>query len=393
MDHTKSLKREHRLHNIIVPKFRYIRAARVVSRGRDFNTLPNRTFVPFVSVAQNFCCLSLLREMVRLSQLDRGRAIALILQGRSQRDVAQQFGVHESTISRLVQRLRATGRWSGRPRITTQRIRLVHLRNRLRTTRETAREVIGTHGRRVCPRTIRNRLREFDLRPRRPYVGPNLTPRRRQRRMQWLRAHAPNRFRLADWRRVMFSDESRFSLQRSDRRQRVYRCLGERYSDACVREVDRFGGGGSVMVRGGISHGVKTPLVVIQGNLTALRYRDQVLMPHVLPLVNAHNLTFQHDNARPHVARVCRDFLNQNNVQVLDWPPYSPDLNPIEHLWDALDRRVRKRVNVPNNVAQLQLALIQEWNNITQRTIDNLVGSMVRRVRAATAARGGHARY
>ena len=184
----------------------------------------------------------------------------------------------------------------------------------------------------------------------------------------------------------MFSDESRFSLQLSDRRQRVYRRLGERYSDACVREVDRFGGGGSVMVWGWISHGMKTPLVVIQGNLTVVRYRDQVLMPHVLPLVNAHNLTFQHDNARPHVARVCRDFLNQNNVQVLDWPPYSPDLNPIEHVWDALDRRVRKRVNVPNNVAQLQLALFQEWNNIPQRTIDNLVGSMVRRVRAATAA-------
>ena len=146
------------------------------------------------------------------------------------------------------------------------------------------------------------------------------------------------------------------------------------------------------MVLGGISHGVKTPQVVIQGNLAAVRYRDRVLMPHILPLVNAHNLTFQH-NARPHVARVCRDFLNQNNVQVLDWPSYSPDLNPIEHLWDALDRRVRKRVNVQNNLAQLQLALIQEWNNIPQRTIDNLVGSMVRRVRAATTACGGHTRY
>ena len=110
-----------------------------MSRGRDFNTLPNRTFVPFVSVAQNVCCLSLLGEMVRLSQLDRGRAIALI------------WG-HESTISRLLQRLRATGRLtdrprSGRPRVTTQRqdrrIRLVHLRNRLRTATETAREVIG----------------------------------------------------------------------------------------------------------------------------------------------------------------------------------------------------------------------------------------------------------
>ena len=58
---------------------------------------------------------------------------------------------------------------------------------------------------------------------------------------------------------------------------------------------------------GGISHGLKTPLVVIQGNFTAVLYRDQVLIPHVLPLVNAHNLTFQHDNARPHVGKVCRD--------------------------------------------------------------------------------------
>ena len=164
MNHTKSLKHEHRLLNIVVPEFRYICAARVVSRGRDFNTLPNRTYVPFISVAQNVCCLSLLREMVRLSQ----------------------FGVHESMISRLVQRLRAIGRLTDRPRsgrshVTTQRqdrrIRLVHLGNRLRTAIETAREVIGTHGRRVCPRTVRNHLREFDLRPRHPYVGPNLTPR------------------------------------------------------------------------------------------------------------------------------------------------------------------------------------------------------------------------
>ena len=53
------------------------------------------------------------------------------------------------------------------------------------------------------------------------------------------------------------------------------------------------------MVWGGISQWVKTPLVVIQGNLTAVCYRDQVLMPHVLPLVNAPNLTFQHGRMLP----------------------------------------------------------------------------------------------
>ena len=59
-------------------------------------------------------------------------------------------------------------------------------------------------------------------------------------------------------------------------------------------------------------------------------------------VVQQHNLTLQQDNARPHVARICQVFLANNNVQPLDWPPYSPDLSPIEHLWDQLDRQVRQ---------------------------------------------------
>ena len=93
------------------------------------------------------------------------------------------------------------------------------------------------------------------------------------------------------------------------------------------------------MVWGGISHGVKSPLIVVPGNLTAVRYRDDILRPVAVPLVQQHQMTFQHDNARPHVARVCQDFLANNNIVPLNWPPYSPDLSPIEHLRDELDRR------------------------------------------------------
>ena len=73
--------------------------------------------------------------------------------------------------------------------------------------------------------------------------------------------------------------------------------------------------------------------------------------------------------------------------------PYRLDLTPIEHMWDELDRRVRKRRNPPATLAQLRNALIDEWNNIPMRTVIALVNSIQRRIRAATAARGGHTRY
>ena len=129
------------------------------------------------------------------------------------------------------------------------------------------------------------------------------------------------------------------------------------------------------------------------GNMTAVRYRDEILRPVAVPLVQQRNLILQQDNARPHVARVCQDFLANNNIAPLAWPPYSPDLAPIEHMWDELDRRVRKRRNPPATLAQLRNALIDEWNNIPMRTVNALVNSIQRRIRAAMAARGGHTRY
>lgn len=95
----------------------------------------------------------------------------------------------------------------------------------------------------------------------------------------------------------------------------------------------------------------------------------------------------------PHVARVCQQFLTNSNIHPLDWPAFSPDLSPIEHLWDKLDRRVRTRPNAPTNHVQLTHALHEEWNNIPMAMINTLVNSMHRRIRAAKAAHGGHTRY
>ena len=99
-----------------------------------------------------------------------------------------------------------------------------------------------------------------------------------------------------------------------------------------------------------------------------------------------------HDNARPRVARICRQFLNRNNVNVLPWPAVTPDMNLIERIWDYLGRKVRARGNVHIR-GDLENALIKEWNNIPYVVIRRNVRSMRGRLAACINSRCGHTRY
>lgn len=335
--------------------------------------------------------------MPRLRQNERDRAVGMLAAGTPVTRVARLFGCSRATIHNLGRRYNQTGDTvdaprSGRPKATTPRqdrmITLTHLRNRFQPATVTARQF------HVSGQTIRNRLRSNrrKIRARRPYKRPILLRRHRDARLQWSRRHL--RWRRVDWNNVLFSDEARFNLSRADGRIRVYRRTGERYADCCVIQRDRFGGG-SVMVWGGICGGRKTRLLVINGNLNAQRYINEVLVPEVIPFLrqNGPNLNFQQDNARPHVARVVNDFLNQNNVDRLPWPALSPNLSPIEHLWDELSRRIHNGNQQINTVAQLRQALVREWNNLPNALVQRYVNSMRRRIQACIQANGGFTRY
>ena len=131
----------------------------------------------------------------------------------------------------------------------------------------------------------------------------------------------------------MFSDESRNAY--ADGRTRVYRRTYERHADCCVLESDRFCGG-SLMVSEVITGGQKMDLVVMRDNLNVLRYINDVLRPHAIPFLHNQDpgVTFQHDNGRSDSALITRQFLAQNNVDILPWPAVSPDLSPVEQVWD-----------------------------------------------------------
>ena len=188
---------------------------------------------------------------------DRGRAIAWLQGGNTQRNVAVRFGVSQSVVGRLWQRFQATNSVrnrprSGRPRSTTNRedrymyITNMALRQRTTTARRLRDNLRTATGTRVSDQTICNRLRANNLRCRRQAVRPPLLPRHRTPRRHWCTLHL-------QWGRVMFTYESRFSIQFNYGRVRVYRRPGECFADINVRQRHRFGGG-SVMVWGGISN-------------------------------------------------------------------------------------------------------------------------------------------
>ena len=211
-------------------------------------------------------------------------------------------------------------------------------------------------GRQVSTHTIRNRLHASNLHACRPAVRPILT------RRHWARDHV--NWHLRHWTPVLFTDESRFCVDFQDGWRRVWRMLGERYVASCIAQHDRFWGA-SVMVWAGISIGGHTGLYIIdRGALTSVRYRDEILHPIVRPFA---------------VKGLWLSIGILNVKQLFVWPSCFPDLNPIEHAWDMVQRAISNRPRLPENRNEFIHALNEEWQRIPQSTLRRLIRSMQRR--------------
>ena len=337
----------------------------------------------------------------KLTTLDRGRALGWLQDGVSGREVSRRLGVSHSVIQRLQQRFQTTGSTDERPRTGWPRctdgrddryLQLMALRNRTITRRTLVGNLRDATNVTISHMTVTRRLREVGLHSRRTVVRVPLTPRHRRARIAFCQNH--RRWNRQQWGRVLFTDESRFTLSSCDARIRAWRRPGERFIDACVQEHDRYGGG-SVMVWAGFHMHGRTPLYRIRGNLTGVRYRDEIVMPLIIPTLQAMGAgaILQDDNATPHRARVVQDVLEQHQIERMNWPARSPDLAPIEHLWDILGRRVRHNHPPPADVDDLFQFLQQEWMAIPQPMLQNHVNSMRSRIGECLAAQGGHTRY
>ncbi|GFX36944.1 transposable element Tcb1 transposase [Trichonephila clavipes] len=155
----------------------------------------------------------------------------------------------------------------------------------------------------------------------------------------------------------------------NDKHIRIWRKHGTRNQPQNITEHHAFRDG-SIMVWPGISLGYRTNLHIFkQGSVTAVRYRDEVLEPIVRLYAAAVGPTFllMDDNTRPHRADIVDDYLESEGIACMAWPAYSPDLNPIENLWDALGCAVSSRFPHPATFIELETALQEEWRLLLLR--------------------------
>ncbi|GFS78105.1 transposable element Tcb2 transposase [Trichonephila clavipes] len=266
-------------------------------------------------------------------------------------------------------------------------------RNRRQTAGEIARHTTQATGRPISRFTVARRLHGGGLFARRPVRCVPLTPAHWRRRSLWCREH--RNWRDNEWGRVLFTDESRFSLSSDSHRIRIWRERGSRNHPSNIIERDRYGGRG-VLVWGGIMLGNRTDLHIFNaGSVNGTRYCNEILLPYVRLFRGAMGLQFlfMDDNAPCHRTVAAEQLLESEDIERMDWTARSPDLNPIEYVWDFLGRRLAARTLPPVTIRELRLALQDEWAAMPQLLIDTLILSMGRRCETCLAVRGDHIPY
>jgi transposase len=201
---------------------------------------------------------------------------------------------------------------------------------------------------------------------------------------------------VVDWSHVIFSDETKINRFGSDGRKWVWKKKSSPLTAQHVQPTVKFGGG-SVMIWGCMTAFGVGNMCRIEGTMNAELY-EEILEDEMLKTMRYYKMkkdktTFQQDNDPKHTSKHCQKWFKDHKIKLLDWPAQSPDLNPIEHLWQLIKIRLEEYEEAPTSIMELWERVQVEWNKVSKEECINLIESMPRRIEAVLKAKGGHTKY
>lgn len=323
----------------------------------------------------------------------------------STRQVANRLNISQKSAANILQanKENVNINQGGRPRKLTVRdaemARLFLKRREARSAPKATKLLNERLAEPVSVQTVRRALRDIGM-----YCGKKVKRPALKMKQKGARRRFTIKYRewtLEDWKRVVFSDESKFNRICSDGMQYFWDDRPEPLSPRKVAGTVKFGGG-NVKVWSCFSWYGPGYIVMVDDTMDAELYK-KILQEDLQASLNEWGMrpgrfVFQHDNDSKHTAKLVKDYLRSIHLTeeegtLLTWPAQSPDLNPIEHMWSELERRLAAYPEYPKSCDELWERISKEWYEIPPKFCQMLITSMHSRLAAVHRAKGGSTKY
>jgi len=288
---------------------------------------------------------------------------------------------------------------AGRPskisKTTRRRVAREFDMGRINTLQQGKRLIKAVEGVTVQRSTVDNYLKKEGLKTYVQYKKRGLTKDQKSTRYNFARNHL--HWTINDWKQVMFSDETLFSRIGSSRKKFFHKRPEKQHTGPNPVDETKQGGGGKLMIWGCITYfGIGDACSLPEG-LDSETYVD-VLQDYIINNrdyygMNHKKFIFQHDNSSIYTAKVVKEYFQESQIPILEWPVNSPDLNPIENVWSYVGYHLDQYETDAKDLDELWDRIQDVWSKIPVDYLRSLYESMPKRMQSLYHNRGDHINY
>lgn len=329
--------------------------------------------------------------MRKIDKETENSIIILTESGHSSREIADKLKVSQRSVivvrkRRNVAFMPNTG---GRPRLLKDSDARLMIREMKKNGSKTPKQAANAINKDVSEWTARRALQRIGLVAAVKKKKPALSDKNIRARLEFCRNH--EHWTVDDWKRVIWSDETKINRFQSDGKAYFWSRPHETIQKHHVKQTVKHGGG-SLMVWGCFTWWHLGPIVRINGIMKKEDYL-QIIQSHLPDFVERSaypedEVIFQQDGDPKHTAKVVQNWLSGQKFHLMKWPAQSPDLNPIENLWSILKRRLGQHNRAPTSIEELWNRVKSEWEAIPSEFKENLVESMPKRMKSVIKNKG-----